>query len=93
MKASAPRRPNRLRVIAIVLLAFAAGYGFAITIAKTGAPKKTVYELPHDFTVNEATFLPSALPGAAMTSGNRLELLENGDAIFPAMLTAIASAR
>ena len=28
-----------------------------------------------------------------MTSGNRLELLENGDAIFPAMLAAISSAR
>jgi cardiolipin synthase len=93
VKASGPRRPKRLRVIAIVLLAFAAGYAFAITIAKTGAPKKTVYELPHDFTVNAPTFLPSALPGAAMTSGNRLELLENGDAIFPAMLAAISSAR
>ena len=43
--------------------------------------------------MNEATFLPSALPGATMTSGNRLELLENGDAIFPAMLAAISSAR
>jgi cardiolipin synthase len=43
--------------------------------------------------VNEPTFLPSALPGAALTPGNRLELLENGDAIFPAMLGAISSAR
>ncbi|HEX2798662.1 MAG TPA: phospholipase D-like domain-containing protein, partial [Thermoanaerobaculia bacterium] len=29
----------------------------------------------------------------AMTTGNRLELLENGDAFFPAMLAAISSAR
>ena len=28
-----------------------------------------------------------------MTSGNRIEILENGDEIFPAMLAAIASAR
>jgi cardiolipin synthase len=28
-----------------------------------------------------------------MTAGNRLELLENGDAVFPAMLAAISSAR
>jgi len=77
----------------IILVSFAAGYAFAITVSKAGAPKKTVYELPHDFTLNEATFLPSALPGAAMTSGNRLEILENGDAIFPAMLAAISSAR
>jgi len=26
-------------------------------------------------------------------AGNRLELLENGDAVFPAMLAAISSAR
>src|SRR5450755_4150871 len=77
----------------IVLVSVAVGYALAIAIAMTGAPKQTVYELPHDFTVNEATFLPSALPGAAMTSGNRLELLENGDAIFPAMLAAISGAR
>ena len=93
VKASVPRRPKRLPVFAIILVSVAAGYAFAITIAKSGAPKQTVYELPHDFTLNAPTFLPSALPGAAMTSGNRLELLENGDAIFPAMLAAISSAR
>jgi cardiolipin synthase A/B len=93
MKAPASRRPRRWPVFGVVLVSFAVGYAFAITIAKTGAPKQTVYELPHDFMVNEPTFLPSALPGAAMTSGNRLELLENGDAIFPAMLAAISSAR
>ncbi len=93
MKASVPRRPKRLPVLAIVLVSVAAGYALAVTIAKAGAPKQTVYGLPHDFTVNEPTFLPSALPGVALTSGNRLELLENGDAIFPAMLAAISSAR
>jgi cardiolipin synthase len=76
-----------------VLLSVAAGYALAISIAKAGAPKRTVYELPHGFTVNEPTFLPSALPGPTMTSGNRLELLENGDAVFPAMLAAISSAQ
>ena len=80
-------------MVPIILVSLAAGYALAITIAKAGAPKQTVYELPHDFTLNEATFLPSALPGAVMTSGNRIELLENGDAIFPAMLGAIASAK
>jgi cardiolipin synthase A/B len=76
-----------------VLGSFAAGYVFAVAVAKTSAPKQTVYELPHGFTVTEPTFLPSALPGPTMTSGNRLDLLENGDAIFPAMLAAISSAR
>ncbi len=93
MKASGPRRPKRRHVLAIILVSVAAGYAFAITIAKAGAPKQTVYDLPHDFTLNAPTFLPSALPGAVLTSGNRLELLENGDAIFPAMLAAISSAR
>src|ERR1019366_1736709 len=93
VKTSGPRRPKRSPVFAIILVSVAAGYALAITVAKAGAPKQTVYELPHDFTLNAPTFLPSALPGAAMTSGNRLELLENGDAIFPAMLAAISSAR
>ena len=86
-------RPRRLRIFTIVLASFVAGYAFAVTVAKAGAPKQTVYELPHDFTLNAPTFLPSALPGAVLTSGNRVELLENGDAIFPAMLEAIAAAR
>ena len=88
-----PRRPKPLPVFAIILVSVAAGYAFAITIAKAGAPKKTVYELPHDFALSAPTFLPSALPGAVLASGNRLELLENGDAIFPAMLAAISSAQ
>ena len=80
-------------VLLLVLIAGAAGYAFAITAAKWSAPKQTVYELPHGFTVSEPTFLPSALPGPTMTAGNRLDLLENGDAIFPAMLAAISSAQ
>ncbi len=85
------RRPRHHFVIFLVLVA--AGYALAVSIAKSSAPKETVYDLPHDFKVTSPTFLPSALPGPAMTSGNRIEILENGDAIFPAMLAAIASAR
>ena len=88
-----PLRARRLRITAIVFVSIVAGYAAAVIIAKAGAPKQTVYELPHDFTPGSATFLPSALPGAVMTSGNRLDLLENGDSIFPAMLAAISSAR
>jgi cardiolipin synthase len=93
MKTPAPARRGRLRAFGTLLAAFVAGYAFAVAIAKWGAPKQTVYDLPHDFTLNAATFLPSALPGAVLTSGNRIDLLENGDAIFPAMLAAISSAR
>ncbi|MEO8585768.1 MAG: phospholipase D-like domain-containing protein [Acidobacteriota bacterium] len=93
MKRPPSRRSTWLRAFSSVVAAFVAGYAFAVTVAKVGAPKQTVYALPHDFTLNAPTFLPSALPGAAMTPGNRLALLENGDAIFPAMLAAIASAK
>jgi len=93
MPAAEPRRRRPLRLLGLILVSAAAGYVFAITVATSSAPKRTVYELPHDFTVGAPTFLPSALPGPTMTSGNRLDLLENGDAIFPAMLAAIASAR
>jgi cardiolipin synthase len=87
------RRRKPLRHLVAIVVSFAAGYVFAIALAKSSAPKQTVYELPHGFTVSEPTFLPSALPGPTMTSGNRLELLENGEAVFPAMLAAISSAR
>lgn len=87
------RRRTVAHVIPIVLLAAAAGYALAITVAKSSAPRRTVYQLPHDFTVGAATFLPSALPGPPMTPGNKIEILENGDGIFPAMLAAISSAQ
>ena len=77
----------------VVLASFAAGFLFAIAAAESGAPKQTVYELPHGFTVKEPAILPSALPGPTMTAGNRLDVLENGDAVFPAMLAAISAAR
>jgi cardiolipin synthase len=93
VRASGPRRLKPVHLFAVVLLLVAAGYALAITVAKSSAPKRTDYELPHGFKVGDPTFLPSALPGPTMTSGNRLELLENGDAIFPAMLAAISSAR
>ncbi len=80
-------------LIPIAILSALAGYGLAITIAKSSAPRRTVYELPHDFRVTDATFLPSALPGPPMTAGNAIAILENGEGIFPSMLAAIASAQ
>jgi cardiolipin synthase len=93
VRVSGSRRSKPSHLLAVALVSVAAGYALAVSIAKSSAPKKTDYELPHGFTVSDPTFLPSALPGPTMTSGNRLELLENGNAIFPAMLAAIASAR
>ena len=96
-KASHPPRAQSGRrtaghVIVIAIVSAIAGYVLAITAAKSSAPEETVYDIPHDFRVTDATFLPSALPGPAMTSGNRIDILENGDQIFPPMLQAIAAA-
>jgi len=65
----------------------------AVTLAKWSAPHEPVYDLPHDFRVTAATFLPSALPSSQMTAGNKIDILENGVGIFPPMLQAIASAQ
>jgi cardiolipin synthase len=87
------RRATGWHLAGITFLSAVAGYALAISLAKTSAPRRTVYELPHDFRVGDATFLPSALPGSPLTPGNRVEILENGERVFPAMLQAIASAK
>jgi len=87
------RRRDLLHIIPIAIVAAVAGYALAISIAKSSAPKQTVYELPHDFRVTDPTFLPSALPAGPLTTGNRITILENGDGIFPPMLAAIAAAQ
>ena len=92
-KPHSTKRRTLLHLIPIVLVAAIAGYALAITLAKSGAPKQTVYDLPHDFRVTDPTFLPSALPGSTLTTGNRVDILENGVGIFPPMLEAIAAAK
>jgi cardiolipin synthase len=97
-KARKKRTPHSRRgaiahLVPIVFLSVIAGYGLAISLAKSSAPTPTNYELPHDFRVTDATFLPSALPGPPMTAGNKIDVLENGEGIFPAMLDAIGAAK
>ena len=87
------RRGTIAHLIPIVVLSVIAGYALAISLAKSSAPTQTNYELPHDFRVTDATFLPSALPGPPMTAGNRIDILENGEGIFPAMLDSIGGAK
>jgi len=82
-----------VRLFGIIAASFAAGYVVAIMAARSSAPKETRYDIPHGFTVGDPTFLSSALPAPAMTAGNTIDLPENGNQIFPAMLAAIASAR
>jgi cardiolipin synthase len=53
------------------------------------------YGLDHAFTVESDTFLEtvSGATGVWFVKGNRVEILNNGDQFYPAMLEAIAEAR
>jgi cardiolipin synthase len=53
------------------------------------------YEPPHRFVVRDPEFFPSALAMAEPLpiEGNKIQLLNNGDEIFPAMLKAIREAK
>jgi cardiolipin synthase len=52
------------------------------------------YGLDHEFALDDEEFLASmaGATGVPFTPGNRLDVLQNGDAFYPAMLDAIASA-
>jgi cardiolipin synthase len=51
--------------------------------------------LDHEFTVDSDEFLPTieGATGVPFTGGNRVEILNNGDEFYPAMLQAISEAR
>jgi cardiolipin synthase len=53
------------------------------------------YHMRHQFGVRDMAFLQTmhALTGAAMSEGNKIEILRNGVQIFPAMLSAIRNAK
>lgn len=56
--------------------------------------KRSVYQYDHSFAVEDDAFRRSLSAfGFAMVDGNRAEILNNGDAIFPAMTAAIRAAR
>jgi cardiolipin synthase len=56
--------------------------------------KRSVYKYDHPFAVEDEAFRRSLNAfGNAMVGGNRAEILNNGDEIFPAMTKAIREAR
>jgi cardiolipin synthase A/B len=66
-----------------------------VLVVQSCAPDVGIKPLPHATTVSSPTFRLSAgsLLGAGFTPGNRIATYENGDAIFPAMLAGIRSAK
>lgn len=61
----------------------------------TGVEKKLAQQLPRLYETDDGEFRRSlsALLGPPIVEGNQVETLVNGDAIFPAMLKSIRSAR
>ena len=53
------------------------------------------YGLDHEFAVEDEEFLPTmaGATGVPLLPGNRIDILNNGDAFYPAMLEAIEDAR
>jgi len=86
-----PRRGGA--TAALVAGSVVAGMTLALGIALLREPAEPRLRVVHRFGVDDPTFSPSALAGSLLTAGNRIDVLENGDAIFPAMLEAIAGAK
>src|SRR5262245_21961517 len=67
-----------------------------LSLAIAGCARVTVHKLvlPERFSLGDASFLPTmeAVTGSPVTEGNRVDLLLNGDNIFPAHLRAIRAA-
>ncbi|MFN2387287.1 MAG: phosphatidylserine/phosphatidylglycerophosphate/cardiolipin synthase family protein [Thermoanaerobaculia bacterium] len=91
-----PRRPRNYRIpIETYLVALAVAFALSVALSLLSRPEEVRYVLPHAFGVRDDAFLPSAhaLANPIPLAGNRLEILENGIEIFPAMLSAIAAAQ
>jgi cardiolipin synthase len=78
-----------------LLVAFLAGAsGCTIVSNVVSSEKRNVYHFDHPFGVSDPAFRRSMDTfGTAAVDGNRAEILNNGDQIFPAMLRAIREAR
>jgi cardiolipin synthase A/B len=65
---------------------------FSYLIAPAAAPPR--YGLDHEFAVESGEFVQTVAgaSGAPFLAGNRIKLLNNGDAFYPSMLEAIDSA-
>jgi cardiolipin synthase len=80
------------RSILACLLAALVVQTSACTLARFD--KRSVYQLDHPFAVEDDAFRRSLRAfGFAMVEGNRAEIRNNGDEIFPAMTRAIRDAR
>ena len=75
---------------------WATGMGLMAMVSYLIAPKEAPpkYGLDHTFAVTDEEFLPTmaGATGVVCEPGNRIEILNNGDEFYPAMLDALAHA-
>ncbi len=84
-------RPHRLAALSLVLAALVPASG--CTVFSRGDQRQD-YHFKHSFPVSDPEFRRSLDTfGSAMVEGNRAEILNNGDQIFPAMIAAIRGAK
>jgi cardiolipin synthase len=81
-------RKRWLLVISLALI------GVVIFLANP-IEKPPKYGLDHDFAIESSEFLPSltGLTNSPFAQGNRIDILNNGDQFYPAMLEAVGQAR
>jgi len=90
------RRPRAYRIpVETYLIVLGGVFALSVAISLLNRPKELDYNVPHAFGVRDPTFLPSvqATEVPTVVRGNRVSILANGAEIFPAMLSAIASAQ
>jgi cardiolipin synthase len=80
---------------AILITLFGAGFLTILFLNLRAGEKQIRYELTHRFAVEDPQFLRcmGQLLGPGILPGNRIQALQNGNQIFPAMLDAIRRAR
>ncbi|WP_332672940.1 phospholipase D-like domain-containing protein [Aromatoleum sp.] len=87
---------TRKRMIWTVVVAVLVTGVVALLLMNLAAPEKKLEQtLPHRYSIDDPQFRRemSVMLGPAIVGGNRVVALQNGDAIFPAMLDAIREAK
>ena len=96
MKALQPEAKKKLKMRIAMLMGLLGLVFLIASIFSVKAGEKEIrYELPHRFGIEDPQFLRcmGQLLGPGVLTGNRVQALQNGEQIFPAMLEAIRGAR
>ena len=96
MKRLQRKGEKKLKMRIVMFMGLLAAVLMVATVFRAQAGEKEIrYELPHLFSIEDPQFLRcmSQLLGPGVLTGNRVQALQNGEQIFPAMLEAIRGAR